>query len=419
MSHPLDASVANAKLSLSDLLAPVPIADFLAQFWQKRHYHAAGAEPLMDKLRAVLGSFDVAHLLTLASEITAFGYVGGRTDRRDAVTTAQALDLYDRDYTLYFTLGKSAPMRELAASVARDGRISTLTSCSSIFASRTSGGLKNHFDNNENFTVQLAGSKVWTIWTNAVVDSPIHSYRRDEPLVVPDSGMYIDARARFSELGTGSEVVMSPGSILYHPRGSWHATRAASESISLNICLEPMTWYDVFLGATAARLASSAALRAIVPAIPTTNELAELARRMGGTVGAAQKALAELTPEDAVEACLAPPGLDADLLAMAAQCKARISATSRLRRNSLAAIDVTREPSETVVRVSLFLGRLTRHVTLRAPPELGPACERIAGPDREWTPRKLAGGDLREDDLVEAARGLAAVGALRVVSGKR
>jgi len=414
MNDPRDAT-----LSLGDLIAPLPVADFLGQFWQKRHFHAAGAQPLLDKLRAILGRFDVRHLLTLSTETTAFGYVDGRTDRRDHVTLEQALHLYDRDFTLYLTPGQSVPLAEIAARVAREAGISTLSSRCSVFASRTSGGLQNHFDNNENFTVQLAGTKVWTLWPNTVVDKPIHSYRRNEPLVVPDSGMYIDARARFADLGPGEEVVMSPGAILYHPRGSWHTTRASSESISLNICLEPMTWYDVLFGSMSARLMSSAALRTIVPAVPTTNELGELAHRIRGAVGAAQKALAELTPEDAAEACLAPPGLAADLLATATRCKLKITATSRLRKNSLAAIDVTRDHDQTLVRVSLFLGRMTRTILLRAPAAWGPACERVAGPDREWTPRKLAGDTLREEQLVDVALALAAVGALRVVSGTR
>jgi 50S ribosomal protein L16 3-hydroxylase len=414
MSPPVDP-----KLTLGDLLAPLPLADFVARFWQKGPYHAPGTASLTDRLRAILGSFDLAHLLGLAADATVMGYVGGLTDRRENVAAAQALELYDRGYTLYFTLSRSPVLNELAATVARDAGISTLSSWCSVFASKTSGGgLKTHFDNNENFTVQLSGTKVWTLWPGTV-DRPIHCCRRDEPLIVPDSGMYMDARARSAELGPGEEVVMSPGSILYHPRGSWHATSASSESISLNICLEPMTWYDVLLGAAAARLVSSPALRATVPAIPTTSELGEVARRAGGMVAAAQKALAELTPEDAAEACLVPPGLDAELLAMSAQSKARITPTSRLRRNSLAGIDVIRRRDETVLRVSLFLGRLTRHVTLRAPVELGPACERVAGPEREWTPRKLAGDRLPEEHLVEVARALAAVGALRVVSGTR
>ena len=63
-----------------------------------------------------------------------------------------------------------------------------------------------------------------------------------------------------------------------------------------------------------------------MPAVTTTNDLGDLARRAGGRVGAAQKAFAEVTPEDAAEACLVPPGLVSDLLAMSAQCKASIVA---------------------------------------------------------------------------------------------
>jgi hypothetical protein len=405
-------------LSLADLLAPFPVGDFLGRFWQRRHYHAAGSASLIDSLRDVLGGFEVAGLLSLRGEATALGYSGGLTDRREKVPPEQALALYEQGYTLYFTLSRTPALNDFAAAVARDAGISTLTAWCSIFASKTSGGLRPHFDNNENFTVQLAGEKVWTIWPQTV-DNAAHCCRRDEPLIVPDSGMYIDTRARTAELGPGQDVVMSAGSVLYHPRGSWHATRASSESISLNICLEPMTWYDVFLGAAAARLVSSTAVRGTVPAVRTTQDLEELARKMASVVAPAQRALAEITPEDASDASLAAPGLRADVRAMANQCTARFTETSRLRKNSLAAFDVVRRPAETTVQITFFLGRMTRDVTLVAPPELAAACERLAGPEREVVLRKLAGDLAGEPELVVVARALCAVGALRPASGKR
>jgi ribosomal protein L16 Arg81 hydroxylase len=407
------------KLGLSDLIAPLAVTEFVGQYWQKRHYHAAGEQPVRARLLEILGSFDVAHLLGLATEITSFAYVADRTDRRDALTPAEALSLYDAGHTLYFTLGRAPLLRDLAATIAREAGISTLSANASVFASRTSGGLRTHFDQNENFTVQLKGTKVWTLWPNTSVDAPVHPFRQAEPFVVKDSGMYIDARVRAADLGAGTEVEMSPGSLLYHPRGSWHATRAASEAISLNVCLEPMTWFDVFLGAASARLVSSTAMRGVVPAIHTADDLSEVARRAGSAAAAAQRALAELAPEDAAEASAVPPGLDADLFTMAAQCKARITPTSRLRRNSLAGIDVTADSVGTRISVSLFLGRLTRHVTLRAPADWARVCHRVLGPEREWVPKKLAGEGVSEDAIVEVARALAAVGALRVVSGKR
>ena len=73
----------------------------------------------------------------------------------------------------------------------------------------------------------------------------------------------------------------------------------------------------------------------------------------------------------------------------------------------------------TVVTAAIAVAAVCLAKAWTAPLELAPACERAAGPDREWTPRKVAGDKVREEDLVEVARALAAVGALRVVSGTR
>jgi 50S ribosomal protein L16 3-hydroxylase len=41
------------------------------------------------------------------------------------------------------------------------------------------------------------------------------------------------------------EVELTPSSLLFVPRGYWHSTRAAGESVSLNFTYSQPTWLDV------------------------------------------------------------------------------------------------------------------------------------------------------------------------------
>jgi 50S ribosomal protein L16 3-hydroxylase len=58
------------------------------------------------------------------------------------------------------------------------------------------------------------------------------------------------------------EVVLAPGSVLCVPRGTWHATHAHADALSLNFTFTAPTWIDLFTAALRSRLAQSAGWRA-------------------------------------------------------------------------------------------------------------------------------------------------------------
>jgi 50S ribosomal protein L16 3-hydroxylase len=69
------------------------------------------------------------------------------------------------------------------------------------------------------------------------------------------------------------EIVLAPGSLLFVPRGVWHATRATTDALSLNFTFTAPTWLDLMTAALRSRLALSPAWReTAAPAATATFE---------------------------------------------------------------------------------------------------------------------------------------------------
>ena len=97
-------------------------------------------------------------------------------------------------------------------------------------------GFNNHYDRHDVFVVQVEGTKLWNVF------EPTHQYPlhlqdgylgKGEP---PDSDSYI-------------EYEMTPGDVLYIPRGHWHYAISTSPSIHLTVgpqsrsAADFMQWY--------------------------------------------------------------------------------------------------------------------------------------------------------------------------------
>jgi len=77
--------------------------------------------------------------------------------------------------------------------------------------------------------------------------------------------------------------VLEPGSLLFVPRGVWHATEAEDDALSLNFTYTAPTWLDLLAAALRGRLAVSPAWRATAtPASPA--EFAALLRELADDV---------------------------------------------------------------------------------------------------------------------------------------
>jgi lysine-specific demethylase/histidyl-hydroxylase NO66 len=95
----------------------------------------------------------------------------------------------------------------------------------------TARGLAVHYDTHDVFVLQLAGTKAWTVY-EPVLELPLASQRWSSSMGSPDEPLLA--------------VDLSPGDVLYIPRGFLHAARA-QEGVSahLTIGVSTFTWHDV------------------------------------------------------------------------------------------------------------------------------------------------------------------------------
>ena len=101
---------------------------------------------------------------------------------------------------------------------------------------KNSQGFLPHFDTHEVFILQIDGTKLWRIY-DSPLSLPLPISTDKQPRFVPRKG----------ELGDIlNEVVLSPGDLLYIPRGYVHAAETTENaSLHLTLGINTLTWSDM------------------------------------------------------------------------------------------------------------------------------------------------------------------------------
>jgi ribosomal protein L16 Arg81 hydroxylase len=111
-------------------------------------------------------------------------------------------------------------------------------------------GLDLHYDPQEIFVIQVAGSKRWEVWDRLET----HPLKFDKPKGYPDL-----------ELGDSQTLTMQPGDVLYLPRGTWHRAVAIEQtSLHLTVTIVPRNLVK-FLAWIADEIATDPNWRADLP----------------------------------------------------------------------------------------------------------------------------------------------------------
>jgi len=112
-------------------------------------------------------------------------------------------------------------------------------------------GFGTHFDSHDVFVLQVAGSKLWTLYDTAI-ELPLHGQAFDKEKHHPGPPQ--------------REVEIAAGDLFYCPRGHYHSARATEEtSLHITLGLIGKTWADVLVEAVSAACLSSPAFRANLP----------------------------------------------------------------------------------------------------------------------------------------------------------
>lgn len=130
-----------------------------------------------------------------------------------------------------------------------------------MFFSRANHFTDFHSDFQENFTLQLSGSKRW-IFQESKATHPLRGCTPHFNLSGANTDVAeqqvkvlrlgnptfstVDYRAGADGNGPHRSVVLHPGDIMYHPAGVWHRVECIEDSISINISLTSVSYADIF-----------------------------------------------------------------------------------------------------------------------------------------------------------------------------
>jgi len=249
---------------LSALLHPRPVSELLDHVRRDEVFevHGVGASiaeltgiPFLASLEALLAAWPdhvQVHLPDIADEASAITAMP--QDARKLFASGMGL-LFDDAHRFAPSL---VPWLD---AIRTDLGLSALTQqrCL-VYATPAGKGTAPHFDQNLNFVLHLHGTKTWTLAPNTSVARPMTRHTMGLP-VDAELQSYATLPMPVELPATRTEVVLEPGSVLFVPRGTWHATHASTDALSLNFTFSSPTWIDLFSAALRSRLALSSEWR--------------------------------------------------------------------------------------------------------------------------------------------------------------
>jgi 50S ribosomal protein L16 3-hydroxylase len=120
-----------------------------------------------------------------------------------------------------------------------------------VFVSPAGASTRMHFDEQDVFLVQIRGSKRWRVAPQTEVRYPPHGYM--------GKGVHPELSRIATEFPStmprrAKTVILAAGSVLYVPKGHWHASETLSDSIALTLTFPSASILDVVLGGLRRRL---------------------------------------------------------------------------------------------------------------------------------------------------------------------
>lgn len=168
-----------------------------------------------------------------------------------------------------------------------------------VYAGRAGAGLPVHFDAYCNFVMQFEGTKTWRVARNEHVVDPLEHYDLFQAPYVPDELRSYWQGEAVHEIAT-EDVVLRPGSLLFMPRGEWHATESASTSLALNITFGQPPLLDFLLSEIRRRLAPHDEWRRLAADPAGLDDAAHesLRSELNAMLARAKDAIASIGPDD-------------------------------------------------------------------------------------------------------------------------
>lgn len=244
--------------TLSSLLHPYPVENFLAENWQKQAIVIS--QPNKQKFQHLFSWKQLNYLLNfhqLTSPKIRFSLDGKSLPE---TTGENWLKNFQKGATLIINLVHELvpELAEFAAAI--HSEIGHKTQINLYCSPPEQKGFDCHYDTHEVFVLQIHGTKEWYIFSDTV-KYPLSENRSSEQLP-PDEPPYL-------------KTVLKPGDLLYIPRGHWHyAVSLDQPSLHLTLGIDCYTGID-FLNWLLDELLNKSEWRENLPIINNnnTNEL--------------------------------------------------------------------------------------------------------------------------------------------------
>lgn len=252
------ASEASRRGALARLIAPLPLQQFFAEYYEQRHYR--GSEPVaeiadlldIDRIDEIISDSELPRTsLTMAFAGHAVP-PGEYTFGNGNINRGAVLDLFRQGRTIVLPQLHYADGKLFAFCLALEREFGARVQTNIYLTPRESSGFGIHYDDHDVIVLQVSGRKKWEI------------YGRGAHL--PYRGEKFDRR-RDSPGDLIEEFVLEPGQSLYVPRGLMHRAQTVSEEPSLHITVGILvqTWADLLLEAVGEASLRTPALRKSLP----------------------------------------------------------------------------------------------------------------------------------------------------------
>ena len=271
------------KIGLSALVAPLTPDEFMKGAWPKEPFVMHGLDksiqdlidlPFLKSLDALLNSWPFlvqAHLPDVSDDSSSV-----------ETTPKDARKLYSNQMPLLFNnVEKISPLlSDWLTMLVRDLGLpnSTFARCL-VYATPDGRGTAPHFDQNINFVLQLHGTKKWWIAPNTNIENPTERFTMNQDLT-PELASYISGKMPANMPKDRQEITLSPGSMLFVPRGYWHSTEAIGEALALNFTFSQPTWIDLLTLALKSRLSLSNEWRELADGVGSSDADRRLAAQL-------------------------------------------------------------------------------------------------------------------------------------------
>ena len=258
--------------ALADLLAPLPVATFFAEYFERSPVavHRQAPAPFSswfsvadveEFLAAGTHVYPDVYLVDAANPALAPADYCGREQRIDV---ARLFDLHAAGATIVL-FGIHAQFPALAALCrGLERRFAHPFDCNAYLSPPHARGLPAHYDNHDVFALQIAGAKTWTL--------------RDMPLAMPLPGQSFSA-LRPAPGPVSAVIELAAGDTLYCPRGLIHsAASGAATSLHLTIGLKGRSWAEAMLEIVAGCALEDPEFRRLLPAVHGPDAVAQFRR---------------------------------------------------------------------------------------------------------------------------------------------